>query len=1381
MHSRFRAKGVTLAVLAALTALLVLPGTSLAKPQPGAAGRGFRLQARAIGAITINRVYCGLAATGEVCVDSTNSSTIGGGYWPKGSPQQYVFNSGLQAAGAIDTAGSWAWAGDTTGAFFFDPKGTTQHGQAVQPIWNSSNPFDNAAWPAAARVPEGDAVGNLYDVNLQGRNAASQGDVWTVAWDGDPSLIAGRPHPLGIAVETRGMGWNYPTGNNDIIYFTYTFYNVSASTQCLTDQYASIRPAMKSLMQGLGDQFQTLNNAAFGVTIPKCGYTIKNFFANFAADMDVSSDAGNNYSSVNLPFQLGYVYEDSFRKTEGTYRLPPDAGQAPFTGGYGFVGVKYLASPIDPATSQQAGLHLFSNTVNGSSFNDPANVQQLYRYISGNIQPALGDGLCNFVPATDKICFVKKDGHADMRFFQSSGPFDLPPGGFGTIVVAYIFASPVAVAGCPAAPCGVTSSVAPNNPLGLIDAATLATNGADLVDSLTGFSGYKDDNGDNVVQQSEIRAVKGSLLNKAAVAQTVFDGKFLLPSAPSAPEYFLVPGDNQVAVFWRPSSTEATGDLFYASASTPTKLVDPDGAGPLPAVVQVNLLYDPNYRQFDVEGYRVYRGRVDDPSALALLAQYDYAGTNMKDFLGAVNPSPSCAPELGLKTTPGCPVNFSTPIPGIAYTGSSNNDIVTPFVQVKVGSRVLLANSDSVIATGDTLFGLNPPTHPVADSIVYTDGRPTRVLDSAEVVLITDTLHVGKDALVIAPDTAVTGRDSDARPELNNSGIPFVYVDKTAKNNLRYFYAVTAFDVNSIQSGPTTLESARVTKSATPVAPGTNYDNVGNVSIGIFGRGVNMTVAHPKAPGINAALGTFTGPARPATGAAIGFVGDFVKQVVKVSGELSLTLDSMHLGSAYDVTTSDYFFTIVSAVSTTHATVSVAQDQFNGTVTQSGTIDGGPIDSSAALLYGGSTAYHLTGSYDLSYAGNYYTAAFGRGCANAAPGFTSGKCSYGGARWFTGANETFPHPTRGNFLNNAGPGGLTAANLTNAGSLPGVANAFEARAYQNRPNVYRAVEGVLGGAATGADYRVYWGATAGAVDSVVDITNNVKLSFNQTMYHGYTWGFLTTAGTAAAGSGDGRGTVLSVTDLGCVAPIHADPTLTPPEPGNATPDGHLGCSAGTNYHFVNTAALGQIAMGNGVAADGSGAAVRPNNGFGMYLAGHFFLFEMAAPATLPSSTVWTMRSYVGAIAGGGGSVGQAGNLGAYSFTAVASPLTAVGASLKAAYSVTNSARQATRADLDAVHTVPDPYYVTNAFESSPSGKVIKFVNLPIQAIIRIYSTSGVLVRVLEHNASQLGGMESWDVRNRNNQVVASGVYFYHIESPSGARRVGRMTIVNFAQ
>ena len=43
-----------------------------------------------------------------------------------------------------------------------------------------------------------------------------------------------------------------------------------------------------------------------------------------------------------------------------------------------------------------------------------------------------------------------------------------------------------------------------------------------------------------------------------------------------------------------------------------------------------------------------------------------------------------------------------------------------------------------------------------------------------------------------------------------------------------------------------------------------------------------------------------------------------------------------------------------------------------------------------------------------------------------------------------------------------------------------------------------------------------------------------------------------------------------------------------------------------------------------------------------------------------------------------------------------------------------------------------------------------------------------------------GQRDDWDLRNRNNQVVASGVYFYHIEA-GDARKVGRFTVVNFAQ
>ena len=125
------------------------------------------------------------------------------------------------------------------------------------------------------------------------------------------------------------------------------------------------------------------------------------------------------------------------------------------------------------------------------------------------------------------------------------------------------------------------------------------------------------------------------------MAQAVFDGGFLLPFAPDAPDFFLIPGDNQVTVMWRPSPSEAGGRSVLRHGQ-PGHRPDPDN----PLVPVPNVLYDPNYRQFDVEGYRVYRGRVDAPNSLRLLAQFDYAGTVITDFAGQINPIAACAPEI---------------------------------------------------------------------------------------------------------------------------------------------------------------------------------------------------------------------------------------------------------------------------------------------------------------------------------------------------------------------------------------------------------------------------------------------------------------------------------------------------------------------------------------------------------------------------------------------------------------------------------------------------------------------------------------------------------------------------------------------------------------
>jgi len=181
-----------------------------------------------------------------------------------------------------------------------------------------------------------------------------------------------------------------------------------------------------------------------------------------------------------------------------------------------------------------------------------------------------------------------------------------------------------------------------------------------------------------------------------------------------------------------------------------------------------------------------------------------------------------------------------------------------------------------------------------------------------------------------------------------------------------------------------------------------------------------------------------------------------------------------------------------------------------------------------------------------------------------------------------------------------------------------------------------------------------------------------------------------------------------------------------------------------------------------INADG----VSDGNGFGLYFNHEFYIFQTDA---LPSSTVWTHRSYFG---------NMSGSVGALVFTPETANPAVPGLTARVTATGAAAVREVADDDLSNVHTLPDPYYVTSGLEVTPSQKVLKFVNLPNQAIIRIYSLSGVLVDVIEHNDPSLGGEATWEVRNRNQQFVASGVYFYHVETPSGAVKVGRFTVIN---
>jgi hypothetical protein len=402
------------------------------------------------------------------------------------------------------------------------------------------------------------------------------------------------------------------------------------------------------------------------------------------------------------------------------------------------------------------------------------------------------------------------------------------------------------------------------------------------------------------------------------------------------------------------------------------------------------------------------------------------------------------------------------------------------------------------------------------------------------------------------------------------------------------------------------------------------------------------------------------------------------------------------------------------------------------------------------------------------------TNAEGRSCAADHIPPTSGtNCAYFGPRWFSGANETQADPNAGNGVVGAG----TTTNFNNAGALPGVSVIFKPSAYVTVSSAWRQFDAALGGAIRAADFNVTWGAN-GKITSVVDVTHNVPVPFMRDSVGGG-WGVLNNAAQAGAGSFDARPTVLTVTDWGCVDPLR---TIPGPQAADAA-----ACTGGP-YLLSDSVIPGTIALWSGAPANSQTAAPEANLGFSMYLAGHIFMFELAPGNALPAAgTVWTMRSYIGFITGGKG--GVAGDLGPYKFTSGLRTFSALGATLEAGYVANNSTSPVVQSNLATVHTVPDPYYVTSSYENATDNKIIKFVHLPTKAVIRIYTASGVLVDALEHPGpkcrpayvSSISADECvWNVRNRNGQFVASGVYFWHVESAS-ARRVGRMTIVNFAK
>jgi hypothetical protein len=105
-------------------------------------------------------------------------------------------------------------------------------------------------------------------------------------------------------------------------------------------------------------------------------------------------------------------------------------------------------------------------------------------------------------------------------------------------------------------------------------------------------------------------------------------------------------------------------------------------------------------------------------------------------------------------------------------------------------------------------------------------------------------------------------------------------------------------------------------------------------------------------------------------------------------------------------------------------------------------------------------------------------------------------------------------------------------------------------------------------------------------------------------------------------------------------------------------------------------------------------------------------------------------------------------------------------------------------DMD-IYVAPNPFVMydeVRSFGSSDPYK-IEFRNLPERATIRIYTTMGEVVRVIEHGPDHRGnvfGSYAWDQRSDSGLLVSPGLYVYHVQSKTeglNANFTGKLMII----
>lgn len=108
----------------------------------------------------------------------------------------------------------------------------------------------------------------------------------------------------------------------------------------------------------------------------------------------------------------------------------------------------------------------------------------------------------------------------------------------------------------------------------------------------------------------------------------------------------------------------------------------------------------------------------------------------------------------------------------------------------------------------------------------------------------------------------------------------------------------------------------------------------------------------------------------------------------------------------------------------------------------------------------------------------------------------------------------------------------------------------------------------------------------------------------------------------------------------------------------------------------------------------------------------------------------------------------------------------------------------TKADLDNIKVVPNPYVVFSQFEQTNAERKLMFTGLPPRGTISIFTVAGQFVQRLTYTEADLAGNGDlfWDMRTIEDNEIASGLYIFVVEgvlpaSGQTVRKTGKFVVI----